>query len=148
MDVDQIYAKYAHRYLEIGNPQQAAVDVGVPMDSVNEFLRNCKEHPDVVQILTDDELKMPDFTDPESVRAHILKKLWREANYRGTGAQQAARIAALKNIGEIVGIEAAKKVDINQTGQGGVMMVPMIDGALWEESAEKMQRELKEKARE
>ena len=148
MNVDEIYSKYAHRYLEIGNPQQAATDVGVPLDSVNEFLRNCKEHPDVVRILTDDELQLPDFTDPESVRAHILKKLWREANYKGTGAQQAARIAALKNIGEIVGIEAAKKVDVNTNGQGGVMMIPQMDAALWEESSEKMQRELKEKARE
>lgn len=148
MDVDQIYSNYAHRFLETGNPQQSAVDVGVPMDSVNEFLRNCKDHPEVQTILMEDELSMPDFTDPESVRAHILKKLWREANYKGTGAQQAARISALKTIGEITGIEAAKKIDVNQSGQGGLMMVPVMDADMWEQSSAKMQRELKEKARE
>lgn len=147
MDVNQIYSKYAHRFLEIGNPQQAALDVGVPKDTINEFLRNCKDHPDVQQIISEDELSMPDFTDPESVRAHILKRLWREANFKGTGAQQAARIAALKTVGEIVGIEAAKKIDVNQTGMGGVMMIPVMDAALWEESSEKMQRDLKENAR-
>lgn len=148
MDVDQIYSKYAHRFLEIGNPKQAALDVGVPADSVNEFLTNCQQHPDVQQIITEDELSMPDFSDPDSVKKHILKKLWREANYRGTGAQQAARISALKTIGEITGIEAAKKIDLNDGSQGGMMLMPVMDAAMWEESAEKMQRELKEKARE
>lgn len=148
MDVEEIYSKYAYRFLEIGNMQQAALDVGVPKDSVNEFLRNTKDHPDVIQILMEDELATPDFQDAESVKAFILKKLWREANYRGAGAQQAARISALKTIGEIVGIEAAKKLDINAGAEGGIMMIPMMDAALWEESSEKMQRELKEKARE
>ena len=148
MDVDEIYTKYAHRYLEIGNMQQAAVDVGVPVDSVGEFLRNTKDHPDVIHILAEDELKVPDFSDPDSVKHFILKKLWREANYKGQGAQQAARISALKTIGEIVGIEAAKKIDMTSGSQGGIMMIPMMDAALWEESSEKMQRELKEKARE
>lgn len=148
MDVDEIYAKYAYRYLEIGNMQQAALDVGVPHDSVNEFLRNTKDHPDVIGILAEDELALPDFTNPDSVRAFILKRLWREANFKGAGSQQAARISALKTIGEIVGIEAAKKLNINAGSQGGVMMIPMMDAALWEESAEKMQRDLKDKARE
>lgn len=148
MNVDEIYAKYAYRYLEIGNMQQAALDVGVPHDSVSEFLRNTKDHPDVIGILAEDELALPDFTKSDSVRAFILKRLWREANFKGAGSQQAARISALKTIGEIVGIEAAKKLNINAGAQGGVMMIPMLDAALWEESAEKMQRDLKDKARE
>lgn len=148
MNVDQVYSKFAHRFLEIGNHQQAARDVGVPEDTLNEFLRIAKDHPDVQRIVAEDEMAVPDFTDPESVRAHILKKLWREANYTGHGAQQAARISALKTIGEITGIESAKKVEINGGAQGGIMMIPTMDAALWEASSEKMQRELKEKARE
>lgn len=148
MDVDGIYSKYANRFLEIGNPQQAAQDVGVPQDSISEFLRVCKDHPDVQNILMEDELSMPDFNDPDSVRKHILKKLWREANFRGTGAQQAARISALKTIGEITGIEAAKKVDVNSNSEGGMMMIPVMDASMWEESAEKMQEDLKKRARE
>lgn len=147
MDVDEIYEKYAHRYLEIGNMKQAAADVGVPTDSINEFLRITKDHPDVIQILAEDELALPDFTDPVSVKHFILKKLWREANFRGAGSQQAARISALKTIGEIVGIESAKKLSPNDGAAGGVMMIPVIDPALWEETAITMQRELKEHAR-
>lgn len=148
MDTDTIYSNYAYRFLEIGNMKQAARDVGVPEDSVNEFLKVTKTHPDVLAILAEDELAVPDFTDPESVKGFILKRLWREANFKGAGAQQAARISALKTIGEIVGIEAAKKLDINSGLQGGMMMIPVMDATMWEESAEKMQRELKEKARE
>lgn len=148
IDTDQIYSKYAHRYLEIGNMKQAAADVGVPIDSINEFLRISKDHEDVLAIIAEDELALPDFANPDSVRTFILKKLWREANYKGVGAQQAARISALKTIGEIVGIEAAKNINVNGGTEGGIMLVPMLDAALWEESSERMQRELKEKARE
>jgi hypothetical protein len=148
IDTDAVYTKYAYRYLEIGNPQQAALDAGVPKDSLNEFLSVARTHEAVLEIFAEDELAIPDFTDAEAVRKAIIKKLWREANFKGTGAQQTARIAALKTIGEIVGIEAAKEINLNNGGEGGVMMIPVVDAALWEESAEKMQRELKEKARE
>lgn len=148
IDTNLIYEKYAKRYLEIGNPDKAAAEVGVPKDSISEFLRNCKEHPDVQRILQEDAMSMPDFNNPDDVRRHILKMLWREANYKGAGAQQAARIAALKNIGEITGIEAAKKVDLGGANQAGLMMIPVMDAAMWEESSAKMQKELKEKARE
>ena len=77
-----------------------------------------------------------------------LKQLLKEANFKGPGAQAAARIAALKAIAELTGIEPPKKIDVNSTGQGGMMMVPLMDAAMWEASAEKMQDELKKAARE
>jgi len=148
IDTDEIYSNYANRFLTIGNATQAALDVGVPKDTVNEFLRIAKDHPDVMDIIAADEQDMPDFNNPESVKRFILKQLLRESQFKGQGAQQAARIAALKAIGELTGIEPPKKIDINQAAQGGMMVIPVMDATMWEQSAELMQSELKKNARE
>lgn len=148
LDLDNIYIKYAERYLLIGNTRQAALDVGVPADSVNEFIQNTTKHPEVLRILAEAELEMPNFEDQTSVKKYILKQLMKEANFKGAGAQQSARIAALKAIAELTGIEPPKKVEVNSGMQGGMMMVPLMDAAMWETSAEKMQDELKKAARE
>lgn len=148
LDLDNIYIKYAERYLLIGNTRQAALDVGVPADSVNEFIQNTTKHPEVLRILAEAELEMPNFEDQVSVKKYILKQLMKEANFKGAGAQQSARIAALKAIAELTGIEPPKKVEVNSGMQGGMMMVPLMDAAMWETSAEKMQDELKKAARE
>lgn len=148
LDLDNIYIKYAERYLLIGNTRQAALDVGVPADSVNEFIQNTTKHPEVLRILAEAELEMPNFEDQTSVKKYILKQLMKEANFKGAGAQQSARIAALKAIAELTGIEPPKKVEVNSGMQGGMMMVPLMDAAMWETSAEKMQDKLKKAARE
>lgn len=145
--LDDIYVKYAARYLLVGNPAQAAVDVGVPKDSVKEFLQIAATHPEVVQMIAEAENEVPDFSDSEAMKRYILKCLLKEANYKGPGAQAAARIAALKAIAELTGIEPPKKIDLNSTGQGGMMLLPVMDASMWEQSAEAMQEKLKQDAR-
>lgn len=146
--LDDIYIKYANQLVLVGNPQQAALDVGVPSDSVREFLVIASQHPDVQRIVAEDESLVPDFNDAGSMKKYLLRQLLKEANYKGPGALATARISALKAIAELTGIEPPKKIDVNSTGQGGMMMVPVMDAALWEQSAEKMQEELKKAARE
>lgn len=147
-NLDDIYIKYAARYLMVGNPAQAAVDVGVPKDSVKEFLQIAATHPEVVQMIEEAENEVPDFNDASAMKRFILKQLLKESQYKGPGAQAAARIAALKAIAELTGIEPPKKIDVNTASRGGMMMVPLMDAAMWETSAEKMQDELKKAARE
>lgn len=146
-NLDDIYVKYAARYLLVGNPAQAAVDVGVPKDSVKEFLAIAATHPEVVGMIAEAENEIPDFSDADAMKKFILKQLLKESQYKGPGAQAAARIAALKAMAELTGIEPPKKIDLNSTGQGGMMMVPVMDAAMWEQSAEKMQEQLKQDAR-
>ena len=148
LDLDTIYLKYAERYILIGNPKQAALDVGVPPDSVNEFLQNTKSHPEVLMLIAQAETEMPDFEDANSVKKWILKALMKEANFRGLGAQQSARITALKAIAELTGIEPAKKIDVNAGIPGGMLLLPVMDAAAWETSAATMQEDLKKRARE
>ena len=148
LDLDDIYLKYAQRYILIGNPKQAALDVGVPADSVNEFLQNTKSHPEVLMLIAQAETEMPDFDDATSVKKWILKALMKEANFRGLGAQQSARITALKAIAELTGIEPAKKIDVNAGIPGGMLLLPVMDAAAWETSAAEMQEDLKKRARE
>lgn len=146
-NLNDIYVKYAARYLMVGNPAQAAVDVGVPKDAVKEFLQIAATHPEVVQMIAEAENEVPDFSDADAMKRYILKSLLKEANYKGPGAQAAARIAALKAIAELTGIEPPKKIDVNNVGHGGMMMVPVMDATLWEQSAESMQQQLKQDAR-
>lgn len=146
-NLDDIYTKYAARYILIGNPAQAAIDVGVPKDTVKEFLAVAATHPDVIGMIAEAENEIPDFSDADAVKKFILKQLLKESQYKGPGAQAAARISALKAIAELTGIEPPKKIDLNSVGQGGMMMVPVMDAALWEQSAEAMQDQLKKDAR-
>lgn len=146
-DLEDIYIRYAHRYIMVGNPAQAALDVGVPKDSVKEFLNIAASHPEVLGLIAEADAEVPDFTNPEAMKRYILKQLLKEANFKGAGAQAAARIAALKAIAELTGIEPPKKIDVNNLGQGGMMMVPVMDATLWEQSAESMQQQLKQDAR-
>lgn len=146
--LDDIYAKYAARYLLVGNPAQAAADVGVPKDSVKEFLQVAATHPVVLDMIAEAENEVPDFSDATAMKKFILKQLLRESQYKGPGAQAAARIAALKAIAELTGIEPPKKIDLTGGGNGGMMMIPLMDAAMWEQSAEKMQDDLKKAARE
>lgn len=148
IDTDQIYAQFAERLVAIGNEKLAAQEVGVPIDSINEFLGIAKNHPDVQRIVAEDKQFVPDYEDSTSVKKYILKQLHKESQYKGPGAQAAARISALKAMAELTGVEPAKKIDVNNRNSGGLMMVPVMDAAQWEISAEESQDELKKKARE
>ena len=148
IDTDDIYTKYAERVVIVGNPKLAAQEVGVPADSVNEFLGIAKTHPDVIRILAEDEMAVPDFDDADSVKKYLLKQLMKESQYKGPGSNATARIAALKTMGELTGVEPAKKIDLNTKNQGGLMMVPVMDAQQWEVNAEQSQADLKKKARE
>lgn len=148
--LEDVYVKYAKRLVLVGNPLQAAIDVGVPADTAKEFLAIASTHPEVLRIVAEDEIAGADidFSNAEQVKKYILAQLMKEANYRGPGANAAARISALKELANLTGIEPPKKIDVNNVGQGGMMMVPLMDASLWETSAEAMQAELKKAARE
>ena len=145
-DLDKIYETYAKHLVMNGNKSLSALAAGVEADTVDVFLENADSHPEVIRVLAEEECLIPNFDDPSSVRGAILSKLWKEANYKGAGGNQTARITALKHIGEITGIEAPKKVDLN-TGQGGLMLVPVMGNDEWETTAAIAQEKLKATAR-
>ena len=146
-EIDEIYRKFATEFVNSGNEKSAALAAGVEPAAVIDFLKRAYDHPEVIRILAEDETSVPDFNNADEVKRHVLKSLWREARFRGPGAQPAARISALKALAELTGIEPAKKIDLDAS-RGGMMLVPVMDAALWEESCEKMQRNLKAAARE
>ena len=148
INTDDIYTKFAERFLVVGNEKLAAQEVGVPSDTLNEFLGVAKTHPDVIRILAEDEMAVPDFEDATSVKKYLLRQLMKESQYKGPGSNATARIAALKAMGELTGVEPAKKVDVTNRNAGGLMMVPVMDAAQWEVNAEQSQADLKKKARE
>lgn len=145
-DPDQVYADYAEQFILTGDRHAAALAAGVETDQVDVFLEHAKHHPIVVRMLALEETSVPNFADEEETRNSILKRLWRESNYRGAGSSAAARIAALKSVAEITGVEAPKKVDVTNNS-GGMLLVPVMDVSAWEAEAERSQTALKEAAR-
>jgi hypothetical protein len=87
----------------------------------------------------------------ETAKQRILAGLWREANYRGTGSSQAARVAALAKLAAIEGMDAPSRSKFEMTGpdgqplgpMSGVFVVPgIMDAETWEKMAAEQQAAL------
>lgn len=77
----------------------------------------------------------------------IITSLFREANYRGSGASHGARIAALSKLASLHGMDAPTKLEQTILHKGGVMAVPGIASCGdWEAQAMASQEKLTSEA--
>lgn len=67
-----------------------------------------------------------DKQDKAIKQKQIIASLFREANYRGSGASHGARIAALAKLASLHGMDQPTKVEQTINHKGGVMAVPGI----------------------
>lgn len=80
-------------------------------------------------------------------RSEVLLGLKKEAHYHGMDGSAAARIAAWRTIGKIMGLEITK-VEGNVNLQGGVMLMPFAGTPEeWEKAAQAAQEKLKKDVR-
>jgi hypothetical protein len=80
-------------------------------------------------------------------RSEVLLGLKREAHYHGLDGSAAARIAAWRTIGKIMGLEITK-VEGNLNLAGGVMLMPFSGTPEeWEKAAQSAQEKLKQNVR-
>lgn len=145
-NIEKKYIDYANRLVLCGNEEGAAAFVGIAPINIQTFIMSARVNRDVLQIIAEDETSVPDFTNKEDVKRHVLSSLWKESKKVGAGTQQAARIAALRAIGDLTGIEPPKQVSVDHTN-GGVLAVPCMDINDWEKQSENTQKLLKETVR-
>ena len=144
--VDEIYIRYANQFIKTGNKKLAAISAGVDAELVDDFISTADDHPEVLALIAEDLNSFPDFDNIDDVKKHVLSGLWKEAKYRGPGANQGARIAAYKAVGELVGLAPPQKAG-GSTDNGGLLLVPVSDPKDWEEQAKISQKALLESAR-
>lgn len=141
-EAEAIYIKYAEAFLLCRHDKTAALGIGIAPEQVDEFLEAVKYSPAAVKILTEDATFIPDFKSPDKVKEAILQQLWREARSNSSSTGAAARVSALKAIGEISGLSDSGdngKTVIN----GGLLMVPVMKLEDWEKQCAKAQRALR-----
>jgi hypothetical protein len=87
--------------------------------------------------------------DPEEMKKRIMAGLVREANYRGPGCSQAARVAALAKLASLNGMDKPVQTEnafLDANGQpllAGAFVIPgLMTPEQWETAAQKQQEAL------
>lgn len=142
--------RFVKNYLMDYDSKAAAVRVGYPKSIAQQFADRFMGQSYVLQQIAKQDLT-PDAKDPEDVmKQRIMQGLLREANYKGPGSSQSARVAALARLASIYGMDAPKVSKTELTGadgqplnSGGFFVVPgLMSSEAWEEQAAKQQAAL------
>lgn len=137
---------FVDEYLTDRNAVAAATRLGFHEEFAGEWAKKLMAEPYVQRRIK--ALMLAEPTDPKAEEAlnkrRILQGLIDEAFNKGPDSKHAARVAALGKLATLYGMEAPKKIDINQRIRGGVMVVP---GAIsnvedWERAALESQQQL------
>ncbi len=98
------------------------------------------DEPFVRQLIDQHERQQ---ADPKVVERNIRAAAWREANSRGEGTSQSARVSALSLLADLHGLKAPTKIKAEMNHQGGVFVVPAIASLDdWEKAAVDAQERL------
>lgn len=140
---DQFVKEYLTDYDKVA----AAIRIGYHRSYAAEYAVKFMEEPYVLQ-----QIKLAETTSedesPEAMKKRILVGLIREANYRGMGCSQSARVAALAKLAAIYGMDAPTRSQQELTGANGqplngVFVIPgIMTTEQWEEQAAAQQSAL------
>lgn len=133
--------RFVKEYLVDYDALSAAGRVGYSRQFAKEYsLRFMQEPYVLLQIKNAESSTEEDNAD--AMKKRILMGLIREANYRGPGCSQSARVAALSKLASIAGMDSPSKSKIEMTGpdgqplNGGMFVVPGIMSTEdWEKQA-------------
>lgn len=141
--------KFVRQYLIDYDQTAAALRVGYPKSIADTYGKLFMDEPYVAQQIRIVDGNQEEDT-PESRRKMIIAGLRREANYRGPGCSQAARVAAFSRLAIIEGIDAPTRTKTELTGAdgqplnaGGFIVIPgIITEEEWEAKAAEQQAKL------
>jgi hypothetical protein len=140
--------RFVKEYLVDYNSTAAACRVGYRKSIAAEFGVRFMQEPYTLQQIRLAECEPLD-SSPEAAKQRVMTGLIREANYRGPGSSQAARIAALSKLASIYGMDAPTRSQQEITGpdgqplKGGYFVVPGIMTVEdWEKQALEQQSKL------
>jgi hypothetical protein len=136
---------FVHEYLKDFNGSQAIQRMGYvmtqPWVKASQFLTEPYTQWYLGQLMA----KLEDSAI--ITRSEILLGLKKEAHYHGLDGSAAARIAAWRTLGKILGLEVTK-IEGNVAIQGGVMLMPFSGTPEeWEQAAQSAQEKLKQDVR-
>lgn len=98
--------------------EKAAIRVGFPYAFARQMGNQFLNEPYVARRLKQQEAEVADPSD-DSNKKRILAALWREANYKGPGSSQSARVAALAKLASVAGLDAPIKQQNQFLGPDG-----------------------------
>jgi hypothetical protein len=139
---------YVKEYLTDYDPVGAAIRVGYNRGIAKEYAVRFMEEPYVLRQIAKMEAAPSDESGEDLMKKQIIAGLKREANYRGPGSSQAARVAALAKLAHLHGMEPASKVKQEVTGADGAPLAGqiVIPGVMtpdqWEQIAAQQQSDL------
>ena len=143
--------KFVEEYLTDYDGYQAAIRLGYNNIQAKVFSVRFLQEPFVLQQirLAESSSGEAEMDELEIAKKRVIAGLNKEANYRGPGCSQAARVAALAKLAAIYGMDAPTKSKQEITGPDGmplgqgVFVVPGIMTAeAWEAQAKAQQTKL------
>lgn len=133
---------FVREYLTDYDPVAAAGRIGYSHAFAKEYGVKLMNDPYVLQRIKQFEGD-PEDESPETARRQVIAGLKREANFRGAGSSQAARVAALSKLATIYGLDKVAPTDPNDNEMEGTFVVPgMMTTEEWEKKAAAQQAAL------
>jgi len=138
--------QFVGEYLTDYSPLAAAIRIGYPKAYAKEMAARFMEEPYVLKKIREQESTSEDVS-PDVMKKRIMAGLVREANDRGPGSSQAARVAALSKLAQMHGMDAPRRTEITGAdgaplGEGAFVVPGVITMEEWERAAEQQQAEL------
>lgn len=136
---------YIKEYLVDYDEVAAATRVGYPKAIAREFAAKFMGEPYVLRRIKEQEGNVdPNSDDADVVKKRIMAALMREANYRGPGSSQSARVAALSRLATLNGMDPINKPKDSEVPLGeGTFVVPgVMTPEQWEQAAASQQEAL------
>ena len=140
---------FVEEYLTDYDALGAAIRVGYPQSFAKEYAVRFMHEPYVLQQIKLKETTPVAEDDNEAMKKRIMTGLIREANYRGPGCSQSARVAALAKLASIAGMDAPSRSKTEITGPngspflGGQFVIPgVMTVEQWEAAAAAQQASL------
>lgn len=136
---------FINEYLVDYDAVGAAVRVGYGKSYAKDFAQRFMQEPYVLREIQRKEGSVNlQSEDPEAAKKRIIAGLTREANYRGPGSSQSARVAALSRLATLYEMDPKDKVKEpeNNIGEGTFVVPGMMTPEQWEAAAAKQQEDL------
>lgn len=135
---------YVREYLTDYDDIAAAVRIGYPKSVAKEYAKRFMNEPYVLREIQRLEGSLESTEDPEAAKKRVIAGLIREANYRGPGSSQSARVAALSRLATLYCMDPAQNKPKDEVPEGeGTFVVPgLMTPEQWAEAAAKQQDDL------
>lgn len=136
---------FVREYIFDYNAVQAAYRIGFQAPFATEYAKQFMNEAYVQSAIRRHQIAKSsnEAEEKEQLERQVQTSLVREANFHGADSSHGARVSALGKLVTILGMEAAKKTEVDVNHRGGVMIIPAIANVEdWEKEAMESQGEL------